>query len=323
MASALENLQRRIADREVVLVVGTGVPLSATGRTDLLTWAGLLDAGLARAVERCRRGSCEACTRAKQLVERARGGRPPVPDLLEVADHIWDHLEAPGSPAWRDWLERCFGRLEVRDDRLVRDLAGLGLPILTTNYDHVIEEVTGLPAVTFDEPDEVLEVLRGKKPGVVHLHGSYKKPETIVFGRESYEALRYKELQQTVQQGVGIFNSLLLIGCGEGVNDPNFGHLRERFNSMLRETRHRHFRLDTEAGAKRWQEETGPEEKIDVIAYGRTYDALPAFVEKQLLPFARPRAVEGPGVAHIGAAGRAPAPDGPSPAPEQPTAAPA
>ena len=82
---------------------------------------------------------------------------------------------------------KLWGSLRPHNREVIDALHGLGLQIATTNYDGLIEEVTGLPTVTWIEGSKVERVIRGNDRGVLHLHGYWEKPESIILGVRSYE----------------------------------------------------------------------------------------------------------------------------------------
>ena len=91
-----------------------------------------------------------------------------------------------GQGIYGDWLNRSIGKLQSTDPSVIQAISALNLPIVTTNYDELIETVTAKQAVTWHEPALFEQVLRGDYPGIAHLHGFFRRPETTVLGLESY-----------------------------------------------------------------------------------------------------------------------------------------
>ena len=54
---------------------------------------------------------------------------------------------------------------------VIKLLDQLGIPLVTTNYDDLIEKVTGLKPVTWHERRKISRELRGNDRQVFHLHG--------------------------------------------------------------------------------------------------------------------------------------------------------
>jgi len=74
---------------------------------------------------------------------------------------------------------------------------------------------------------------------------------------------------------IGMTQSLLFVGCGDGLSDPNF----RPFLSWLREVNFsneaRHYRLALAGEVVELQKLHQPEERIFVLAYGADHAALP------------------------------------------------
>ncbi len=62
--------------------------------------------------------------------------------------------------------------------------------IATLNYDHLLEEATSLPAITWEAANAVQEALRGTRKAILHLHGEYQQPESVVLGLASYQKVK-------------------------------------------------------------------------------------------------------------------------------------
>src|SRR5260370_41814902 len=100
------------------------------------------------------------------------------------------------------WVADSVGRLRVAVPSLIDALAGLGVPLATTNYDSLVEQVTSLPPVTWRDGARIQEVLRGDRRGVLHLHGYFDEPESVVLGIRSYEAALGDAAAQGLQRAV-------------------------------------------------------------------------------------------------------------------------
>ncbi len=79
-------------------------------------------------------------------------------EALLHAESVEFNLTTPHLDAWRDWLAHVFQDLQVVDDPrahatldAIHGLQQAGATILTTNYDSLLSDVTGLPPVTWEE----------------------------------------------------------------------------------------------------------------------------------------------------------------------------
>lgn len=69
-AELLQKLRDRIKARQVIVVVGSGISIQATGNAEAASWKGLLRSG----IRRCREHDAEACFRALAVRGNARQG---------------------------------------------------------------------------------------------------------------------------------------------------------------------------------------------------------------------------------------------------------
>jgi hypothetical protein len=170
----------------------------------------------------------------------------------------------------------------------------LQVPLATTNYDDLLERVTQLPAVTWRDQAKVFRVLRGEAQAILHLHGHWDEPESVVLGIRSYENLRKDAHAQTVIRALAMTQSLLFVGCGDGLSDPNF----EPFRSWLREVNSgneaRHYRLALAKEVAALHKQHQPEERVLVLPYGEKHDDLPGYL-KSLAPGAERTVPSPPG----------------------------
>ena len=248
-----QDLARELERGRVVVVVGAGVAVAATRGEPVASWVGLLEDGISR---------CEQVFLSlpadwgERLRGRLRSGRAE--DLLAVADEVTSALGGRKSGEYRRWLRETVGQLEPRDPEVIEALHDLGVPIVTTNYDSLIEQVTGLEPVTWRGGPRIERLLRGDEPGVLHLHGHWEDPESVVLGVHSYDEVLGDAYAQFVPRALTAFNSLLFVGCGEGLDDPNFGALRRWLRDVFGGSEYRHFRLALDGEARAVAATHGP-----------------------------------------------------------------
>ena len=112
MTDALKaELAERIAAKRMLVVVGTGVSLAATGNDKLASWKGLITSGIDRLVELGLRDATWAAGQ-KQLLEG------DLDDLLGVAEQVsrrlgWKQTEPCGGD-WNGWLRTTVGGLRAK-----------------------------------------------------------------------------------------------------------------------------------------------------------------------------------------------------------------
>jgi len=278
--AAIKDLQTSIAKGQVVAVVGTGVSAAATGNAAASSWQGLLQKGIAH---------CESFVpglpkrwgqRQREALEDAVDAGDLV-EMLAVAEQLSTRLGAPAGGEYVRWLRESLGAdsLKLQDRGVIQALDALQIPIVTTNYDDLIERCTGLPGVTWKEKHKITRIVRGEDRAVLHIHGRFDDPSSVVLGIRDYESVRSDEHTQAVMQCLGFARSLLFIGCGEGLKDRNFGNLLQWLGRVSASDEYRNYRLALAGEVKELQKQHPPEQRILVLPYGDSFSALQGFLE--------------------------------------------
>lgn len=151
------------------------------------------------------------------------------------------------------------------------------MPLITTNYDDLIEQVTGLKHVTWQEPHLVTRVVRREDRRVVHLHGHWEHPDSVILGLHSYVGISENRYTQAVMNALGVGTSFLFVGCGdEGLDDPNWGPFLDWLtkHDTGAKNQHRHYRLVRE------QDRSTPMGRLVPLAYGTDYAELAGFLRE-------------------------------------------
>ena len=277
----LDELRHEISEGRMLAVVGAGVSIAATGGDDLASWTGLLRDGAERSAQ-------VADALPEGWLERVRAeiDSGDLDELLSAAEKISRKLGAPCGPEYARWLGETVGRFRVEDATVLEALARLGLPLATTNYDGLLEEVTGLPPVTWREGARVERVVRGEEKGILHLHGFWKEPESVVLGIRSYEQVLGEAHAQTMLRTVRATRGLLFVGCGAGVADPDFDALLRWMRAVFEGSDFHHFQLCLEKEVEKFQELHPPEERLFPLPYGDEHSCLAPFL-RELVPAER------------------------------------
>ena len=177
-------------------------------------------------------------------------------------------------------------RVHIRE--VIEALHGLGIQLATTNYDGLIENVTGLPAVTWMEGAKVERIIRGDDKGVLHLHGYWEKPESVILGVRSYERVMIDAHAQNILRALQTMKTLLFVGCGAGLRDPNFDSFLRWTGTVFRQSEYRRFRLAKEDEVQDLQREHPREQRLFVLSFGKEHSDLARFLVN-LRPYASQR----------------------------------
>jgi len=282
----VEELTRLIEERKVVVVVGSGVSIAATGGTPEASWEGLLKSGV-----RCCRNTDQSLDehwerrRCEDIADSKHGGH------LLAAEDIASKLRAPKGGAFAGWLRDTVGSLVIRDRRLLDALVALKAPLVTTNYDGLLERVTGFPPITWIDEGKVGRLLTREQDSdaIYHLHGYWDRPESVVLGIRSYESVRGSEHAQAVLRALAMQQTLLFVGCGDGLRDPNFGPFLSWLGAVNRSRETPHYRLVLRTDVVTLAQEHPAEQRIQIVPYGEDHRELAPFLERLVRDRPRPQ----------------------------------
>jgi hypothetical protein len=260
MDSLLDDLRSEVSHGKVLIIVGAGGSVASTRNAPVASWTGLLEHGVIRCVEVAQVPDNDW---ADRTLAQIRSG--DVLDMVAAAENISRRLRQSHKGAYSKWLRDTVGSLEVADPSLIEALAALDLPIATTNYDGLITDVTKLAPVTWKDRAKAERWLRGE-PGVLHLHGHWESPESVVLGISSYDDVLGDEHTQALLRSCLLSRTLLFVGYGAGLADPNFEALLEWSRRVLTESEYYHFRLAREDQVEHLQQFHPPSERIRVLS---------------------------------------------------------
>jgi hypothetical protein len=281
----LGELRTGVAAGRMLVVVGAGVSIAATaregaqegsrkdGERGVASWTGLL------------RDGAERCVAVSESLPEGWAGRihaeidsGDLDELLSAAEKISRKLGAPAGPEYARWLRETVGALCVQDRSVLDAIRGLGLPIATTNYDGLLEEVTGLRPVTWREGERVERVIRGDEEAILHLHGFWAEPESVVLGIRSYEQVLGDAHAQTMMRAIRATRGLLFIGCGAGIADPDFDALLRWTRTVFEGSGYNHFQLCLEGEVADLCRLHPPDERLFPLPYGAEHSSLEPFL---------------------------------------------
>lgn len=273
MEQLIEDLRSQIQEGSALLLVGTGVSIAST-RNPAAAWPELVRSGLRRAAEVNRGLPKDWKTINEQSLDMAIES-DHVDSLLAAAEAV-DAALRPSKGEYAAWLYDTVGSFTAQNTMLLSAIAALQLPILTTNYDTLLEAHTGYDCLDESNEAAIHRVIRSQNLGIVHLHGHWKRPGGVVLGVRSYERLLSATNIQELLKAAFLGRSVVLVGVGSGLHDPNFSALREWLSSHTSESPYRHYLLQTAGDA------TGVEvgaDRIAPVVYGESYDDLVPFLE--------------------------------------------
>jgi SOS regulatory protein LexA len=280
MTEALDRLCKAIDQRLLTPFVGAGFSTATTNNAAHAGWRGLLLDG----IEVCERMVAPLpqgwASRLSDQLENADAY-----DYVAVAENIASRLRAVRNSIDFDWwLETTIGRLTPTPEgkRLIGAVCDLARKIIvTTNYDTLIESLgSGWTSKTWTDEDFTTVIGGLNENGVVvHMHGVWNEPESIILGSADYQRVKSEELAQTVQQALFLGHRFIFIGCGDGLRDPNIAPLIQFMNRNMLKTKTEHYLLVIGDQLRQYNErQLSP--LISPVAYGGDFGELAPFLEK-------------------------------------------
>lgn len=286
----LEELRRRLhalprwSPASVVVVAGSGTSIQATvgmpnGMGSAASWKGLLKLAVAH-IDRQKKKP--KGWNAESLLATLASQEISVDELLEVASSVEAALrkgETLGA-----FLDKTIGALSPVDTEVLSALGQLGVPMATTNYDGLLEWMHEVQALTWRYEAAVDGWFTGAQPGVLHLHGHYRAPDSVVLGRASYAATLGSAHAQNVLRNLFQQRTLLFVGMGGGLDDPNFGALLDWAIATHLPPDCFHVLLLREGEARRARARYPIDTGLRVLSYGSAYSDLAPYLRGLLRP---------------------------------------
>ncbi|RDW69812.1 hypothetical protein BP6252_08832 [Coleophoma cylindrospora] len=288
----LEKVEKALAEKRLTVVVGAGVSISAIQASkrvseyklsraiESMAWLGLLRHGLDYLEEE--ELPLDAADQKELNMHRYTLMTNPVSnkDILRAASFLKQKLNDSGKlDNWFDLeFEGIYDKCINHDPNPILDamseLYKSGARIITTNYDDLLEKHIRANSIISDGTSRLKRFFRKEETGICHVHGIWLHSKGAVLDNMDYERTQQDDqLQQDLKNSMSSSEVLLFVGTGDGLNDPNFGHLlswaaKQNIGMAQRHcvlARHGE-RLDTT-----WNE-------LNILKYGTKFEDLPAFL---------------------------------------------
>jgi hypothetical protein len=268
-----------VKDKRLVIIVGAGVTLNATSDAlgkplPRLTWTGLIRNGLDYLVN----GSYVNAANRRTAQAYSSLGHGDPDSLLDAANIMASQMRQNGQLP--TWLESVFGSLysEVRHQAVLEALQALhksGVTLLTTNHDDILEKACSLRHIGRSNRDEILEFKRGDLDGVFHIHGSYHEPQEVVLDTTGYYQVTHSDEVQNLLKAFLEFNTILFVGCGSELEDPNFSTLLKWASERQENIPNRHCLLVRDGDSLNHR-------LLVRVKYGLEYEDLGSYLKRLL-----------------------------------------
>jgi hypothetical protein len=274
-------IKEAIAEHRAIVVIGTGVTAASVADPTNCSWPGLLRAGVKYLVEH----GLMPHASIKDSIEAdiSIGSEINSEYLLTAASKIFNQMGGLGAQHFNEFLGSTIGQLrpDKAKSALVQGLGNLGVPLITTNYDTIIEQITGRPHTTWRDARTFRSALTGRTDEVIHLHGIWNDPASVVLSTLDYSRVIQDDETEALRNSAGIMNTLIFVGFGNGLNDPHFSAIWNwlRPISAIGST---HYTLCRESELERVAQ-ANLNNPLVPISYGSQYSDLITCI-KELIP---------------------------------------
>jgi hypothetical protein len=150
-----------------------------------------------------------------------------------------------------------------------------GARLMTTNYDELLEHHCNLQRVRRPIPEDVRKYEQGTMEGVFHIHGSFQDPNEVVLDPVGYYQVKASEDVQNLLKTYLGHNIILFVGCGSGLEDPNFNALLKWVSSREENIANHHYLLVRDGDDLRYN-------PLITLRYGRRHEDLVPYLNALL-----------------------------------------
>jgi len=264
-----------VRSQSAVFVIGTGLAVASTNGSPSANWLGLIEAGIDQLVA----AEVRDVDWGKTL--RSMISMNETSFVIQAATQVGDTFKSLGDVAYAKWLQDTVGSLSVIESALAVALTSLPIPLLTTNYDTLLEQVSDRSTATWLEPGKMQKILANRSKDVGHLHGVWSVPNSVVLTAGDYEELVASESAKAIQYAFGATKSTIYVGVGSGLLDPNFSRFLDWQKRAFPNPGLRDFRLCTDSELPKLQA-LHIADNISVVSYGKEHADLVPFLESIL-----------------------------------------
>ena len=269
----VEELKQAIKSSRCILVLGSGVTASLSGNAPVSSWKGLILDGIKFASKTGATSDVDWESSISAKLESAINAQ----DLLQVGEDLVARFSENGGGEFKRWMRESIGSLTPQDQSVAHALDQLGLPMVTTNYDDLVESCTNRHPITWLDTSSVQMALSMQSRDVVHLHGHWSEDASVILTNSQYELMLADRKMVSIRQAMASVNSLIYVGFGEGLSDPTFKQLRDWIKTQFPDQELHHYRLclkhELDEMAAEYRGET-----IKPVPYGSSYSELPIFL---------------------------------------------
>ena len=208
MKSIIENypdFRKVVRQNELVYLFGTGISAALTGKN--YSWKKWILDGTGYFSDR---KAADDIAESLQKDSSTKNLLNAVKTVLAVTKQ---------ERKYDQWMHRSFEVNRVTNQNLAETLKKLLITqdvFATTNYDHLLEQTTGLAALSYADTQQAFYMLDQRKSNaVLHIHGEYdsiRGIDNIIADEEQYRTILNDKGAQFLQQILGT-RTLIFVGC--------------------------------------------------------------------------------------------------------------
>ena len=274
--SDIESVRESAAAGKLLVITGAGTSMGlASKSTPAVSWKALIQSALS------------FCS-LKGLIDPVQLARyeailisTDIDEMIGVATFATKKLGGPKGILFADWLNSVFSMQRCSNGAMKNAVIALSksnVPIATLNYDVLLEKASRLSTISMDEPRKVMGWARREAAGILHLHGVWDKPHSVVFASEDYVTAVKDEFRQNLQRGLTSYKHVLFIGCGTTFEDPNLAGLITWMRSVVGTGALKHHALVLNSEVAERHKDKLWHGFVDPIGYGNDHLDLPQFI---------------------------------------------
>ena len=261
--------------RKPLVICGAGVSTQATGGV-APSWAKLIELGIRRVADLDSNATNWAATSLGKLTAG------DTTTWIAIADEVTDKLGGAHNAEFATWMRDQVGGLLLSRHDLLDALLALDCPVATTNYDDILSKASGRAAILWDDHAATYQFLHGERDGILHIHGYWRSPRSVVLGSKSYDRHFLDARRQLLTQIATLDRPTIFIGCSQdGLADPDFSRL-DNFLSEWQDVAPRRYWLIRQELDIKGQPKPLPSpdhaRRLFPIAFGDQYDDLVQFL---------------------------------------------
>ncbi|CAF2953171.1 unnamed protein product [Rotaria sp. Silwood2] len=152
MANEIKKIKNDIALSNAMIFIGTGVSMYATNlEQEVSHWKGLLKHEL----QQCYRSGWIINEEFEDFNNKFHSEKAQIDDYLLAANQIKYYFQMENDETKNDlyatWLRETIGNIVVKKPELIKTIGELECPILTTNYDSLLEDILDKKPLTWNE----------------------------------------------------------------------------------------------------------------------------------------------------------------------------